>query len=183
MQEHDGFGLPESSAILRHLCRTRPGIPSHWYNSSDPRTAALVDAVMAWHGSTLRIGSMIVVFNLFIAANVGAKGNQPLVDDYGMPTLRNALSTLDEVWLKDTAYVAGEDISIADILLACEIEQLALLNGVQGAPTMEELLAPHAKVIAWLHRVRSSCQPHYDAAHSMIRKVCEHQSKKRQSRL
>ena len=136
---------------------------------------------MAWHASTLRIGSMIVVWNLFIARNMGGKGNSQLVADYGMPTLQAALSTLNSVWLKDSLYVAGNEISIADLLLACEVEQLVLLDGVQGAPSFEELLSPNPKVTTWLDRVRKECQPHYDVAHALLRKVSE--SKKGSSKL
>ena len=138
-----------------------------------------VDAVMAWHGSTLRIGSMIVAWNLAIAKFLKLPTNEKLVEEYGMPTLKTALITLDTVWLKNnnSQFVAGNTISIADLLLACEIEQLCLLDVVPEAPSMASMLAPHPSVAVWLGRVRASCQPHYDSAHSMLRAVRDRQKK------
>jgi glutathione S-transferase len=184
LQEPDGFGLPESSAILRHLCNSRPDIPDHWYPKSNERTRATIDAIMAWHGSTLRIGSMIVVWNLAISANLGMKGNKQLVDDYGLPTLKEALRVLDSVWLgrnNNGKFLVGNEISTADILLACEVEQLCMLDGIEGAPTMAKLLAPCNKVSIWLENVRSAGQPHYDDVHKMIRSARDRQLSKKNS--
>ena len=135
---------------------------------------------MAWHGSTLRIGSMIVVWNLAISANLGLKGNKQLVDDYGMPTLKEALRVLNHVWLQksNSKFLVGNQISIADILLACEVEQLTLLDAVPGAPSMAELLGPHNRVTEWLNNVRANCQPHYDNVHKMLRLVRDRQLSK-----
>ncbi|KAG7667402.1 putative Glutathione S-transferase T1 [Nannochloris sp. 'desiccata'] len=182
LQEPDGFGLAESSAILRYLCNTRHNIPDHWY-PLEPRVRATVDAIMAWHGSTLRIGSMLVVWNLAIAANLGLEGNKPLVDDYGLPTLKEALKVLECVWLggNNTKFLVGNQISIADIMLACEIEQLALLDAVPGAPQIMELLAPYKKVTTWLDNVRTSSQPHYDNVHKILRFVRDRQLSKNTS--
>jgi glutathione S-transferase len=176
LQEADGFGLAESSTILRYLCNTRSNIPDHWY-PLEPRARATADAIMAWHGSTLRIGSMIVVWNLAIAANLGLKGNKALVDDFGLPTLKEALLVLDSVWLgeNNTKFLIGNQISVADILLACELEQLALLDAVPGAPKMTDLLAPYKKVTRWLNNVRTSSQPHYDNVHKVLRFVTDRQ--------
>ena len=35
---------------------------------------------------------------------------------------------LEEVWLAQTSYVTGDDISIADLLMACELEQVGDLE-------------------------------------------------------
>lgn len=36
----------------------------------------------------------------------------------------NALDTISNVWLKDTPFIAGNEISVADLVAATEIEQL-----------------------------------------------------------
>jgi hypothetical protein len=43
------------------------------------------------------------------------------------------VQSLDEYWLRDGDYVAGGAISIADLLLACEVQQLELLDGATEA--------------------------------------------------
>ncbi len=181
LQEADRFGLPESSAILKYLCSSQNVIEDHWYPSKSVRTRATIDAIMAWHASTLRIGSMIVVWNLAIAGNLGIKANKTLVNDYGMPTLKEALKVLDFVWLKNSSntFLVGNEISIADIQVACEIEQLCLLDGVADAPSMCELLSSFSRVNEWLENVRSVCQPHYDDVHKMLRFVRDRQLSKK----
>jgi glutathione S-transferase len=169
------LGLPESSAILRYLA-DKKNVPDHWYPRGDRTLRALVDAAMAWHASTLRIGSMIVVWNLAIVRNLGRQGNHALVEDYGIPTLRSALKDLDAYWLKERKFVAGNDISVADLLIACEVEQLCLLDAVAAitdgrSPSMQTLLDPHQQIQEWLKRVRESCGRQYEEVHKVLRNV------------
>jgi glutathione S-transferase len=201
-QEADGFGLPESAAILRYLCSTRvPQMAEHWYPPA-PRARALVVAALSWHASTLRIGSMVVVWNRAISLSLGFQGNDRLVEDYGLPTLNTALQVcegraprwprlrpsctlatrppcapppvlqaLDSYWLAGRPYVAGQEISVADLLVACEVEQLRLLDAAPQGPTFEALTASHPRVREWLERVRQRCAPHYDDVHATLRTV------------
>ncbi|EFN56669.1 hypothetical protein CHLNCDRAFT_57549 [Chlorella variabilis] len=163
------FCLPESSAILKYLCGSRRAA-DHWY-PRDLRARAQLDAVMAWHASSLRIGSMLVVWNRAISLNLGFPSNEPLVTSYGLPTLVTALEHLERVWLREGPFVAGRrQLSVADLLLVCEVEQLCLLDGATQGPGMAELLAPHPRVQAWLQRVRQECAPHYDEVHALLRK-------------
>ena len=37
--------------------------------------------------------------------------------------METALDRLESVWLRDTPYLAGQQISVADLLAACELEQ------------------------------------------------------------
>ena len=37
--------------------------------------------------------------------------------------MEQALDNLEKVWLRNTPYMAGEQISVADLLAACELEQ------------------------------------------------------------
>lgn len=41
------------------------------------------------------------------------------------------LQTLQDFWLAETAFVAGDEISLADLQYACEIQQLCLLDGAE----------------------------------------------------
>jgi len=70
------------------------------------------------------------------------------------------LDQLENVWLKDTPYIAGQNISVADVLAACELEQ----------PTMVEydVTEGRPRLAAWWTQVRAQCQPHYDDVHSVI---------------
>ncbi|KAL4423418.1 hypothetical protein ABPG77_009996 [Micractinium sp. CCAP 211/92] len=168
--QEGSFCLPESAAIMRYLCETRQ-VADHWY-PSEPRERARVSAALDWHGSTLRVAAMTVVWNRALTLSLGHKGNEALVTDWGLPNLKRALQAIDTVWLHDSPFVAGRhQISIADLLLSCEIEQLCLLDAAELGPTMDQLLAPHARLQAWLARVRQATSPHYDEVHALLRKA------------
>ena len=48
---------------------------------------------------------------------------------------------------------AGPTISIADLLVLCELDQLRILEAAATGPYMKELLEPHPVVRAYLARV------------------------------
>lgn len=185
--EAQSIRLPESSAIMKFVCDTY-GLPDHWY-PRDPYRRAMIDAAMAWHASTLRIGSMIVVFNRALSHTLGKQGDEQLVKSYGLPMLKSSLSTLEHVWLAGKCfvsensrvlYIAGADISIADLLIASEIEQLVLLNPTNSSDaTMDALLCECPRVNAWMNQVRTRCQPQWNAVHALLYKLEDRHRKSR----
>jgi glutathione S-transferase len=67
------------------------------------------------------------------------------------------MSQLENVFLKDRNYLAGDDISIADIMAICEV-MAPYASGYdifQGRP----------KVAAWAERVQQQLNPHFDDIH------------------
>lgn len=85
--------------------------------------------------------------------------------------MHNSLDLLENVWLGDEKkkFIASDEVTFADILAACEIEQ-PKASGVdvyEGRP----------KVRQWHERVRSFLNPYYDEAHVTINKVIEKQRK------
>ncbi|GAB4818635.1 hypothetical protein N2152v2_005681 [Parachlorella kessleri] len=163
--------LCQSPSIMRYLCDTQGMVADHWL-PRDPRRRAQVNSALDWHLDNLRIGSMIVVWHRAVVLNLGQPGNERLVQDYGLPMLRNALKNLNDVWLGGKDFVGGgSQVSIADLLMACEIEMLRLLDAANQGPDFEELLAPHPQVRAWLARVAGVCSPHYQDVHSVLYKV------------
>ncbi|KAL4443303.1 hypothetical protein ABPG75_011040 [Micractinium tetrahymenae] len=168
--QEGSFCLPESAAIMRYLCHTRQ-VADHWY-PSDPQARARVSSALDWHGSTLRVAAMAVVWNRALTLTLGHEGNEAVVTDWALPNLKRALKAIDTVWLRDSPFLAGQhQISIADLLLSCEIEQLCLLDAAAQGPTMDELLRPHAHLRAWLVHVREASAPHYDEVHALLRKA------------
>ncbi|GAB4818633.1 hypothetical protein N2152v2_005679 [Parachlorella kessleri] len=172
LSRQDGdLTLCQSPSIMRYLCDTQGMVADHWL-PRDPRRRAQVNSALDWHLDNLRIGSMIVVWHRAVVLNLGQPGNERLVQDYGLPMLRNALKNLNDVWLGGKDFVGGgSQVSIADLLMACEIEMLRLLDAANQGPDFEELLAPHPQVRAWLARVAGVCSPHYQDVHSVLYKV------------
>ena len=80
--------------------------------------------------------------------------------------LRSCLDDFEKMWLRDgRKYLAGEEISVADILAVCELEQPSItgLRVEEGRPLMAE----------YMDRVRGDLNPHYDIHTELIYKLRE----------
>lgn len=166
LADSDGFGVAESAAIMRYLCTTRAGaITDHWW-PTEPRAAAAVDTALAWHASSLRPGSAAIVWHRAIARRVGQPSNEAVAAQYGEPTLAAALATLERVFLGNgrTWVAGGAEISVADLQIACDLEQLVMVG-------QEGYLASSPRVREWLARVRTACAPHWNDLHKVLYKV------------
>lgn len=89
-----------------------------------------------------------------------------------------AVQDIDSVFLHDSQFVAGDEISVADLLLAVEIESLRAQDATSG-PGYDDLLADHSRLRAWMERVASRCEPHYDRALRSMRAMAVELAKKR----
>lgn len=128
LQDGD-FYLWESVAIMRYLLTKFPEqCKTHWY-PEDVQTRARVDAVLCWHFNNTREGSMKLCWNRAIAPARGLPANSAMADA-AEALLRGALKDLVRVWLADGRWLcAAAQPTIADLLIACELEQLRLLDG------------------------------------------------------
>jgi len=161
------YSLPESCAILRYLCSSRR-LNDHWYPGAHRQRAA-VDAALDWHHSTLRRGASTLVFERLFKGNDAAAESDSGVRD-ALALLQAALRQLDAVWLAAPGrFLCGaQQLSIADLVLACEVAQLRLLSCSAAQPGLEQLLAPHARVRAWLGAVEEAAGPHWAAVNAKI---------------
>lgn len=64
---------------------------------------------------------------------------------------------IDEYFLKDSPFIGGKDISIADLLGICELAQLEIVGE-------DAIVRKNAKVSAWYDKVKARVQPFYDEA-------------------
>lgn len=51
--------------------------------------------------------------------------------------METTLDLLTNIWLKDSQFIAGDEISVADLVAATEIEQLGELTTYRGKYTTE----------------------------------------------
>ncbi|XP_049830734.1 glutathione S-transferase theta-1-like [Schistocerca gregaria] len=157
------FTLTESVGILRYLSRER-NVPDHWY-PADSKRQARVDEYLEWqHTNTRRSCSLYFTSKFLFPA---MKGKQPNPETVARreQIMAATLNEVENIWLNNKPYLAGDEISIADLLGACEIEQIRMAgyNPCDGFP----------KLSAWLERVHHDTLPHYDKVHAMVRKITE----------
>lgn len=79
--------------------------------------------------------------------------------------LETCLDKIENIFLRDAPFLAGDEISIADLLGICELQQpLSVRHDVfRGRPRLD----------AWAKRVQDRLQPHFHEASAHIYKVKE----------
>lgn len=115
------FKLAESIAILRYL-DAKYNIADDLY-PREPQKRARVDEYLEWQH---------VEFRAKIANHFRLRFIRPLM--YGKPTetqllqkaakIRDeALDKIEQRWLNQSKFIAGDKLTVADLFAACEIEQ------------------------------------------------------------
>ncbi|KAM9330842.1 glutathione S-transferase theta-3-like [Gastrophryne carolinensis] len=153
------FSIGESTAIFRYLVN-KYKTPDHWY-PSDIQKRALVDEYLAWqHANTRPHGSLLYVATVMAPYAYGhalaPEKLKPLVDDYN-----STLTYLEDKFLKGKPFIAGDKISIADLLA---IEEL--LQTVPGGIVFYE---NRPVLAAWKQRVEKAIgAPLWKEAHEKL---------------
>ncbi|CAB3383917.1 Hypothetical predicted protein [Cloeon dipterum] len=156
--DHNGFKLTESIAILRYLCREND-VADHWY-PEDRKLQARVDEYLEWQHINTRANCFLYFrAKLLLPILSGRPPNEEMIEKR-LKLMNETLDKIENIWLKDRPFLAGDKISIADILGACEVEQPRMVGHDPGAN--------RPKLAAWLGRVRAELNPHYDEAHQII---------------
>ncbi|GLC38544.1 hypothetical protein PLESTB_001738000 [Pleodorina starrii] len=171
--------LPESAAIMSYLSYKFPElVPEHWYPRTDPVQRARVDAALHWYQGNIRAGAMRVAFHKVVAKRLGLPADERVAAD-GLKTLQLALTGLETTWLEGGArpFMTGDRPCTADLLAACELEQLVMLQPHVHGISLDEILGPYPAVRAWRQRVRDACEPHYTDAHAVLTRAAAAASK------
>jgi glutathione S-transferase len=147
---HGGFHLYETQAILRYIDATFPGRP---LQPREPEAIGRMNQVIGindWY--LFPLVARVIVFERIVGPALFGKTPDEHAIDAALPDARLCLGELDRL-LGDNAYLAGDDFSLADALLAPQIYYLA------ATPEGEAILAGTA-LQAWLARVaeRASMQ-------------------------
>jgi glutathione S-transferase len=144
--EHDGFSLYETQAILRYLDRVLP-VPA--LTPADPKRAARMDQAMNVNDWYLFPGvANVIVFHRVVGPRLmGLKPDEAAIEA-AMPKARTVFAELARL-LGEQSFFAGEDLSLADLMLAPAIEFFT------ATPEWVELGAPHKNLVAWLARMEA----------------------------
>lgn len=85
--------------------------------------------------------------------------------------METTLDLMENVWLEsnEKRFLASKEISFADILAACEIEQTRIAD--------YDPLAGRPRLSKWLDDVKEQTNPYYDEAHSILNRIVDKKSK------
>ncbi len=142
---HNGFKLYETQAILRYLDRVLPQPP---LTPSDVKRAARMDQAMnvndwyLFHG----VGN-VIIFHRVIAPQVLGLAPDEEAIKAEMPKAHAVFDELANL-LGEQPYFAGDQLSLADLLLAPAVEFFTLI------PEWTVLGAPHANLASWMKRMQ-----------------------------
>jgi glutathione S-transferase len=142
--EHGGFQLYESQAILRYLDRILPQPP---LTPSDPQAAARMDQLLNINDWYLFQGvANVIAFQRIVGPRLMGLTPDESAIAACMPkahTVFNALAAL----LGEKLFFAGDTLSLADILLAPQLEF------IRATPEWEPLTAGAVNLRNWVDRM------------------------------
>jgi glutathione S-transferase len=141
--EHDGWILYETQAIMRYVDAVLPG-PR--LQPEEPRAAARMNQLMGiadWY--VMPQVSAPITRNRVVAPRF----NRPVDEDAvvnAIPDARNCIAEISRL-LDGQRWMAGGEISLADLLLAAHLSMFA------QAPEGAQLLEQHENLRGWLARI------------------------------
>jgi glutathione S-transferase len=142
---HDGFRLYETQAILRYLDRV---LPQPALTPSDVKLAARMDQAMnvndwyLFHG----VGNVIIFHRIIAPQVLGLTPDEEAIKA-AMPKAHAVFDELAKL-LGEQPYFAGDQLSLADLLLAPAVEFFTMI------PEWTVLGAPHANLVSWMKRMQ-----------------------------
>ncbi|MDQ0465773.1 glutathione S-transferase [Caulobacter ginsengisoli] len=144
--EHDGFLLYETQAILRYLDRVLPG-PA--LTPADPKAAARMDQMMNVSDWYLFQGvNNVIGFQRVIGPRLmGLTPDEAAIAE-AMPRAQAVFAELSRA-LGDQAFFAGETLSLADLLIAPQVDFF------QEMPEWGPLTEGRPNLAAWLARMNA----------------------------
>ena len=144
--EYDGFMLYETQAILRYLDRALP-VPS--LTPADPRIAARMDQAMNICDWYLMQGvNNVIGFHRIIRPRLMGLDADEAAIAAAMPHAHVVFNELSRL-LRDRTFIAGENLSLADLLIAPHLDFLA------ATPEWPVLTKANPNLAAWLDRMNA----------------------------
>jgi glutathione S-transferase len=148
--EDGNVSISESPAILSYLYE-RHGWDS-MYGSPGSAHKAVVDSYMHWHHRNTRNIAKLQLSKL-------RPDLKYVTTDKDIEDVNQVLQSLEEGWLKDDGYIAGSELSIADMLAYEEFSQVTMTGLL---PQLHE----YPKVTAWVDRMAQV--PYHDEVHTSL---------------
>lgn len=142
--EHDGFRIYETQAILRYIDQI---FPDPVLTPADPKERARMNQVIGiieWY--FFPKAAAPIAFNRIIGPRLlGLPGNEDAIAE-AMPMGRTCFAELDRL-VGDKSYFAGNQVSLADIMLAAQLDLFS------ECPEGRQLIGETANLTSWLERM------------------------------
>ncbi|XP_071378909.1 glutathione S-transferase theta-1b [Centroberyx affinis] len=153
------FCLAESIAIMQYLAE-KFKTPDFWY-PTDLQRRARVNEYLSWQHMAIRMhGSKIFWLRLMIPKILGVEVPQDKMDA-AVEDLNGSLKLIEEKFIQDRPFIAGEQISLADLVAIVEIMQPV------GAGL--DVFEDRPRLSAWRDRVQAAIGKElFDDAHQGI---------------
>uniref|UniRef100_A0A2M3Z9Z4 glutathione transferase n=1 Tax=Anopheles braziliensis TaxID=58242 RepID=A0A2M3Z9Z4_9DIPT len=154
--------LAESVAIMRYLAREYQ-LAEHWY-PTDSHLQARVDEYLEWQHYNTRATCATYFQYVWLRPRIMGSTVDPKQSEQYKSQMDSCLDFIEQEFLgHGKPYIVGDQITVADLLAACEIEQpkLAGYDPCAGRPNMTQ----------WMERVKNVTNPYYDEAHKLVYKL------------
>lgn len=144
--EHGGFRLYETQAIIRYVDRA---LPQPCLTPTDSQAAARMDLLMNVNDWYLFQGvNNIIGFHRIVGPRLMGLTPDEAAIAAAMPKAHTVFNELARL-LDDSPFFVGNSISLADVLLAPQLDFL------RQTPEWEPLTSHHANLRAWLDRMNA----------------------------
>ena len=142
--EHDGFALYETQAIIRYLDERFPHPPLTPGDAERRARMNQVIGIIEWY--FFPKAAAPIAFNRIIGPRLlGLPGDEAVIAE-ALPMARTCFAELDRL-LGGKPYFTGDSISIADIMLAAQLDLFG------ECPEGRELIDHTANMREWLNRM------------------------------
>ncbi|XP_075156737.1 glutathione S-transferase theta-3-like [Haematobia irritans] len=156
--DNNGFQLAESIAILRYLV-AKQKISERFY-PQDIKQRARIDEFLCWQHNGIRTSCSLYFRFLWVQAKLfGSPASEKKVSKY-RKLMEADLELMENMWLKNSKFLTGNNLSAADVFGACEVEQIRCCG--------YEIKQKYPNVYAWIENVRRELDPHFNEAHKLI---------------
>lgn len=154
------FCLGELVAIIRYLATKYEHLVPEYLYPKDLRKRARVDEYMAFHHGGTRAGVAKLFFQEFVMPKFTGKHASEETLAGLRENRKTQLDKLERAFLQNNNYLAGDDITVADILAICEFMQPTVNGGdvSEGRPLLK----------AYIDRVKNRLNPIFDEVHCEI---------------
>ncbi|XP_041455859.1 glutathione S-transferase theta-1-like [Lytechinus variegatus] len=156
------FSMGETVAIIKYLATKYADlVPDNWY-PKDLEKRARVDEYMAFHHTGTR-GGCCGIFISEVLIPLFSEGKEHASEERlkrDTENLTKQLDKLENAFLQDNDWLAGDDISVADVLAVSEM--------MQNTINRRDVTEGRPKLRAFVDRVKDRLNPTFDEVHEAL---------------